>query len=206
MPQSLTFGEVVPIEVCNLYHFFPGTSVFYFSTVPQSFAQLEECIQEAIKEECSSVFVPVDGDERMIEAVSAFAREEGLKVITSFAAKQNAKKVLKHFDALLIRGATDDDWHRIRTMVREHSAWFEIMLLNHGSVAPVFQALGDRVPVHGISERNSIFSYSYTKEKPHTVCPTCRHAVVSRNEFGVLSSKIRRGACMCGEKIPGVWE
>src|SRR3989344_5057130 len=106
MVQSLTTADVVPIEVCNLYHFMPGSSVYYLSAIPESFSKVEGCIQGAVKEGCSSIFVPPESDEKSLSALSAFAHEEGLKLITSFTTKQQVSPLLKHFDAFLIRGST----------------------------------------------------------------------------------------------------
>ncbi len=52
--------------------------------------------------------------------------------------------------------------------------------------------------------------YIYTGNVPgaatdDTVCPVCRQKVVERTGFSIISNKINKGKCVCGEPIPGRW-
>ena len=39
-----------------------------------------------------------------------------------------------------------------------------------------------------------------------TYCSKCRKALIKRRGFRVIENNLKRGKCLCGEKISGVWQ
>jgi len=44
------------------------------------------------------------------------------------------------------------------------------------------------------------------EEGENTICPKCGEIVIDRSGYEIIYNKLKKGECLCGKKISGVWE
>jgi len=52
---------------------------------------------------------------------------------------------------------------------------------------------------------NYVYIGNVVTEKENTYCPRCGNLLVNRLGFAVSENEVKKGACSCKQKIPGVW-
>ncbi len=81
----------------------------------------------------------------------------------------------------------------------------------------VIKELDSNVPIHFCSKNVSKefltkarkialdvgMNFVYTTDEKTSYCPSCKKILIEREEF---ESKLKKGKCLCGQKILGVWE
>ena len=51
-----------------------------------------------------------------------------------------------------------------------------------------------------------VYTGNLSDEGNNTYCHNCYKLLIKREGFSIVENKIEKGKCVCGEKIPGVWE
>lgn len=127
------------------------------------------------------------------------------------------KKIWTEITNLIIP-ALNDDMKQIREMI----TWIKENLggdvpLHFSAFYPSYK-LQDLPPTSAatlIEARKQALdrglNYAYignvvTTDEDNTYCPKCGELVIERMNYTVLTNKIKKGKCSCGEKIPGIWE